>query len=133
MDILLRGATRAAYGAVRGGARTSPSRGRRLSAGGRRENRGGRGVGRVVVGEELPLACPPRESEVDEDRAREDGDDAGCVGPLVSLEERRLRGGDDLARVRGVLRCEVGGARVGELELALRAVDGLLPLRGTRD
>ena len=94
---------------------------------------GPRSVRGVVVGKELPLAFPPREREEDENRAREDGDDPGRVGPLVSLEERRLRGGGDLARVLGVLGCEVGRAREGELELALRAVDHLLPVRGGRD
>ena len=63
----------------------------------------GRRVFRVVRGEQALLFLVLREAEVDDRRAAEDRDDAGQVGPLVALEERRLRGGRDLVGVLRVL------------------------------
>ena len=54
-----------------------------------------------VLSEKPILALFLREREEQQGRAQQDRDDAGEVGPLVALEERRLRGGYDLV---GVLR-----------------------------
>jgi len=55
----------------------------------------------LVLDEKPLLVLFLREREEHQGRAQQDSDDAREVGPLVALEERRLRGGDDLV---GVLR-----------------------------
>src|SRR5215217_1068163 len=65
----------------------------------RRWFRGDRDVLRVVLGEQLLLPILLREEEEDQRGAEQDRDDPGDVGPLVPLEEGRLRGGHDLILV----------------------------------
>jgi hypothetical protein len=60
----------------------------------------------VVAREQRPLVVLLREQEEDEQRAEDDRDDAGQVGPLVALEERLLGRRDDLGLV---LRVALGG------------------------
>ena len=54
------------------------------------------GVLALVPREQPALFVTLREHEEDERRSQQHGHDAGCIGPLVPLEERRLRPGDDL-------------------------------------
>ena len=61
------------------------------------------GVLSVVRGEQSLFFLMLREAEEDERRAEQDRDDAGRVGPLVAVEERRLRRRRDLVRVLRIL------------------------------
>ena len=80
-------------------------------------------VFRVVPVEQLELAVVLREHEEHERRAEDDRDQSGEVGPVGAVEERRLRGGDDLLRVLRILRGGVrrAGERLGELRLDVGA------------
>ena len=92
-----------------------------------RRRRVGSGFGRrlLVLGVEGRahpfLVLLLREHEERQGSADDDRHQPRDVGQLVALQERRLGGADDLVAVLRVLLGEVGGARVGELELALRA------------
>jgi hypothetical protein len=66
----------------------------------------------LVLGKQLLLLVPPREQEEDEHRAEQDRDEAGRVRPLVTVEERLLGRGGDLAGVLRVLLRD--GLRAGE-------------------
>src|SRR4051794_29762313 len=57
------------------------------------------GVLGVIPVEQLDLAVALREHEEHDRRAEDDRDQSGEVGPIGAVEERRLRGGDDLLRV----------------------------------
>src|SRR3954453_3710588 len=69
------------------------------------------GIFGAVLLEQAPLFVVLGEEEEHERRAKRDRGDARGVGPLVSLEEGSLRGGDDLLAVARVLLGEVSGAR----------------------
>src|SRR6476469_1364091 len=72
----------------------------------------------VVALEQPLLLVALGEGEEDERAADQDRDDAGGVGPGVSLQEGGLGGGDDLLAVCRVLAGEVGGAGEGLGQLA---------------
>ena len=77
------------------------------------------GVFGVVGGQQALLLLTLREEEEDERRAEQDRDDAGRVGPLVALQERRLGRGDDLLAYCGYC-CATSsapGERLGQLVL----------------
>src|SRR3954447_10664528 len=69
------------------------------------------GIFGAVSLEQTPLFVVLGEEEEHERRAERDRREARSVGPLVSMEEGCLRGGDDLFAVARVLLGEVGGAR----------------------
>src|SRR5215218_6642985 len=84
---------------------------------------GGCSVLRVVANQQLFLLVSLRELQEDERGAEQDRDDADQIGPLVSLQEGGLRGGDDVVLDRrGVALGGVGGAREGLRELRLDVV-----------
>ncbi len=66
----------------------------------------------LVAAQQLTLARKVGEEERHEGRAEEDGDDSRQVGPLVTLQEGRLRPGDDLVPNRS----RIAGARSVALE-----------------
>src|ERR671924_1761199 len=101
------------------------------SKGGSRRRRwfsGCRGVLRVVLGEQLLLPLLLREEEEDQRGAEQDRDDPCDVGPLISLQEGRLRGRDDLVLVLRVSLGRVGRAREGLRQLSLDPVRDLVPV-----
>ena len=87
----------------------------------------------MELGQQRLLRVVLREEEEDDRGAEQDRDDSGRVGPLIALEERRLRAGDDVV---GVLRIPLrgigrGGERLGQL--VLHAVVDLVPVRRRGD
>src|SRR6185437_10794713 len=87
----------------RAAARPCALRRRRLSGAGWGFLGGSRSVLGGVLREQLLLPLVPGEADEDERGAEKNRDDSGGVGPLVPLEERRLRSRRDLARVLRVL------------------------------
>ena len=66
---------------------------------------------RRVLPQQLLLGLLAREAEVDEDGAQQDRDPTGGVGPVVALQEGRLRRGRDLVGVLRVLLGDLLGSR----------------------
>src|SRR6476469_5206796 len=92
-----------------------------------------RSVGGAVGGQQRSLLVLAREQEEDDRRTQQDRDDPGGVGPLVSVEERLLRGGGDLLRVLRVLSCRRLRAREGLGQLGLDVVGDLVFVGRRRD
>ena len=74
---------------------------------------------RMEAATQLLLLVLLREDDAGQPGTDEDGHEAGQVGVLVAVEERRLGRAHDLGAVLRVLLGHVRRARIGELQLAL--------------
>ena len=114
------------------GTTAGPAPGAGTCTGASARRRPGSRVLGVIRGPQRVLRVLLREEAEDERHPDRDRDHRGQVRPLVALEERRLGGRRDLARVVRMLGGEVLGARVGELERGLRALGDVLARLGDR-
>src|SRR4029453_9503710 len=88
---------------------------------------------RTVSLQQPSLLVALREQEEDERGTEQDGDDAGQVGPLVAVQEGRLRCGDEGGlNIGRVTRGRVGRARKRLGELGLDAARDVLAGRVDR-
>src|SRR4051794_30935110 len=80
---------------------------------------GGNGRSGAITGEQPLLVVAAGELPEDQEGAEHNGDDAGRIRPLVTLQEGRFGTGEDLVGLAGVLLGQVGGAgeRLGQLSL----------------